>query len=770
MKRVLLISFVLVLGVLDIAIAGRGGPDEFGYTYIDSDEPGGPVFNWIEINSIGTPLGMHGADDDAYRTVGLPETFNFYGVDYTSVNICSNGWVNFGVPYGGARYIFNPFPDPTDPNALLCIFGTDLLPRTSPGDVYYYYDRTGRKFIVEFDGIIEYSSGTIPFVFEVVLDFLRETILFQYLVTGPLISHTAQIGIENETGTIGLYYGTHDRLHNNLAILFSARAMANVPYYTDFETEPGREGFETTDSTVWEVGTPSRVGPSAAHSGSICWGTNIRDNYPNSADAMLLTLILNTPGLSHPILDFWHWYSTEPNVDGGNIKISTDEGASWEILVPMGGYPVRELEGVNALYGQPAFSGNSGGWEKVYIDLSEYTARQCRVAFHFASDARGGSYPGWYIDDLGFYEAFGVLRGHITLSYATNNSGAIIRIPELGLADTTDESGSFYLDSVRIGSYRVEVSRVRFVPFSRDSVPITFLDTTSLDITLYPELYYANFELDSGDLVPNPSTGAWQWGEVDTAIPPYTAVSGTHLWGTNLHGRYENNANWKLDLYTVLTTVAHPGLQVWMWYSFDGEYEGLLFDGGNVKISADNGATFEIITPTGGYDGVVSPHNVYLGNQPAFGGLHHGDSWHLETFDLTPYAGLPVIIRFEIGTDNVGTSWGWYIDDIRITEYSGVNYNEIRPAEFSLSTYPNPFNSVLTISINANLSAVARLLILNATGERVFENANLLLKNGENRIEWNGIDMHGGQAPAGLYLVRVTFNNQVFTKRVVLLK
>lgn len=73
-----------------------GGPDSFGYTFLDRNSPGGPNsrgLRWTDISATGTALPLAGDD----VTASIPIfPFAFYGVTYTTLTICTNGYVAFG--------------------------------------------------------------------------------------------------------------------------------------------------------------------------------------------------------------------------------------------------------------------------------------------------------------------------------------------------------------------------------------------------------------------------------------------------------------------------------------------------------------------------------------------------------------------------------------------------------------------------------------------------------------------------------------------------
>ncbi|RMD64815.1 MAG: choice-of-anchor D domain-containing protein, partial [Planctomycetota bacterium] len=202
---------------------GMGGPDLFGHRWIDSDEPGGPTFNWIDISGVGTPVSL---GDDDFIEVTLPFTFSFYGVDHTLIKISSNGYLTFGPD--GTDFSNDPIPDPNDPNDFIAPFWDDLNP--SQGGMIYYYSPDPNTFIVQWDQVPHFGSGG-PYTFEAILK-SNGQMLFQYLdMNSPLESAT--IGIENFDASDGLEVVFNaPYMHNNLAI----RIAADSPWLSENPT------------------------------------------------------------------------------------------------------------------------------------------------------------------------------------------------------------------------------------------------------------------------------------------------------------------------------------------------------------------------------------------------------------------------------------------------------------------------------------------------------------------------------------------------------
>jgi hypothetical protein len=194
-----------------IAVKGHGGPDLFGYRWTDSDEPGGPVYQWQDISSTGTRLALN--SDDIAVTVSLNFPFEFYGNTYTSMNVCSNGFVNFGT--SSAAYSNVAIPSSTAPNSLIAPFWDDLNPANG-GNIYF--QSFSDKAIVQFQGVAP-LGGTGSFTFQAILEASGIIRFYYQTMTGTLNAST--VGIENATGSDGLSVAFNTTyLHNNMAICF----------------------------------------------------------------------------------------------------------------------------------------------------------------------------------------------------------------------------------------------------------------------------------------------------------------------------------------------------------------------------------------------------------------------------------------------------------------------------------------------------------------------------------------------------------------------
>ncbi|HBZ00474.1 MAG TPA: hypothetical protein DEO84_04035 [candidate division Zixibacteria bacterium] len=203
-------------------LMNSGGPDIFGYTWVDSDDPEGPDFTWIEISETGTPVTWtHGDSDDGYTdAIPMGMAFNFYGINYSSVVISTNGWVSFrplpeddGLAHSGNSQIPN-----TEFNTLLAPEWDNLTGGTS-GHCYYYGDAVANAFIISWEGWSYAPGQTGAHNFEIIIDCLRGTIQYQY---GPgTYESDITVGIQNSDGSDGLQVAyDQSYLHSSLAVLF----------------------------------------------------------------------------------------------------------------------------------------------------------------------------------------------------------------------------------------------------------------------------------------------------------------------------------------------------------------------------------------------------------------------------------------------------------------------------------------------------------------------------------------------------------------------
>ncbi len=93
---VIAVSFLLVV---TSAYAFKGGPDKYGYRYIDSLERGGPNFSWYSFTDDRIKLEGKTSIGNTYLTTATPIGFDFefYGKKYKYFQISGNGYITFYV-------------------------------------------------------------------------------------------------------------------------------------------------------------------------------------------------------------------------------------------------------------------------------------------------------------------------------------------------------------------------------------------------------------------------------------------------------------------------------------------------------------------------------------------------------------------------------------------------------------------------------------------------------------------------------------------------
>ncbi|MFX0098809.1 MAG: hypothetical protein ACFFCS_04450 [Candidatus Hodarchaeota archaeon] len=190
--------------------------------------PGVP-YNWIECYGY-TNLGMHGVTG-ATTSRTLPFTFPFYGLNFTSIWICVEGFASFQGYPSGANVNF-----PTSSyNYMICPFWDDLR-AANPCNIWMRSLSNPNRYVIEYRDI-QFQNSTVCGSFEIIL-FEDGDIIFNYDYLTGTGSPTTGLNFGPSASYFNQYFGLNGTT-DDFSILFTQKRNENAPLLSDGAIAPG---------------------------------------------------------------------------------------------------------------------------------------------------------------------------------------------------------------------------------------------------------------------------------------------------------------------------------------------------------------------------------------------------------------------------------------------------------------------------------------------------------------------------------------------------
>ncbi len=466
-----------------------------------------------------------------------------------------------------------------------------------------------------------------------------------------------------------------------------------IPYYDDFEGEDFWR--QTGSSGQWERGQPAAQVINSPHSGKNVWAIDLDSNYGANSSDLLYSQYFDFSLVQGASLEFYHWYHSEQDHDGGFIQYTKTFGSAWQVLGnqndPLGTNWYNSSNGA-----MPMWSGSSQGWVKSSYDLSQFDNSPSPVQFRFAytTDAANSNYNGWALDD------FAVV---------------LAKIPaDAGVVEIIEPSGYFNANgknvTVRIRNFGTDVL---------NSIPV-------------------QFSVNGANTVSETWTGALQPGAtVDyTFNTTLNVASGsafelcafTDVTGDSNTGNDQICKDFGLD-------AAVPYIMSPMLISYSSDSVALI-------IRLENAGSDTIFntdvyykvknnpTVTEQWSGVLPPgkHVIYTFKQKFISpsGTYQVCAGPDLTGDTDP-----------MNDEACKHITGKQKDDVSINEKSG------NPDFAIADCYPNPAGELVNIPVELGKPGVLNFELYNITGEKILQRSHIL-PFGENIIQLNVKDLAQG--------------------------
>ena len=453
----LLLSALLATPLL----AATGGPDAYGYTWIDSNEPGGPVFNWIDITTTGTMVTGLG-DDNVVGPFVMDTDMPFYWYGRKFLWVGSNGYVSFN---GGN--IASPFP--TIPlnggvNDYVAGMATDLnfLGSGNQGRCYFYDDED--ETIVSWVGVPFWNAATNfsgSNTFEIILNKLDSSITVQFLEqTGTVANGSLSMGIESVAGSIGLQHSFNTYPVANYAIRYVMPPASTLEVLDGtilWNTDPTSGGIFRSRN-----GQPFQMISTVGNVGNVDIGQlTVQGQVTNVGGTVLVSDAVNISNLGaqqETVVNFpptWtptnagtHSFTTTVSGINGEL-VTVNNSLTQEIVVVDTTAVTQELRYHGATDNAIGIGWDGGnGGVGVYIRPPYYPAFATHTTIRIASDAGTAGYTIKVFDDDGV----GGLPGTLLDSVQVPIGSVIVGDQVLPLsAPLTITSGGVYVQWYMLG-------------------------------------------------------------------------------------------------------------------------------------------------------------------------------------------------------------------------------------------------------------------------------------------------------------------------------
>lgn len=418
---------------------GSGGPDGFGYRWIDSDEDGVP-YNWTEISTTGTEItGL--SDDNQVGPFDIGFDFPYYNHSRNQFWINSNGLVQFS----DQNISFNNLQIPTTQQSdFIAALWDDLNFMNTESKAYY--QQFNDRLVIQFEKVYHYfNTGYATFQVTLMAD---GTIILSYKDFSPDFDKAVNtVGIQAPESNVGLQVSyNQEYLHNDLTIRIYSSSEAG-----DFvvNIEPASGVIPANEQTTVTL-TYSAVGYEPGNYQQTIYCTTDFPGY-DTLSVFNLMMVSAQPKFSGTITDAANGAALEGvTVTAGQYTTTTGPLGEYELVVTPGTYDLTfELLG----YDTETRTGFS-------IDLDQTIEVSLALTLDDDFMLGGTTFAGIYQLDMGYVNAFKTAGGQVVDIFA----------------DLIDTLGYYNFPSLTFGEYRIKAEPAFGSEFEGEYLPTYYGD------------------------------------------------------------------------------------------------------------------------------------------------------------------------------------------------------------------------------------------------------------------------------------------------------